>query len=72
MFTTEDELYHKAKYICLICFNKVRDHCHEAAKYRGPACKISNLRCKQESFIPVIFHNGSGYDIKLIYNELFK
>ena len=34
--------------------------------------RISNLRYKQQNFIPVIFHNGSSYDFNLIYNELFK
>ena len=41
-------------------------------KYRGPACKICNLRYKQQNFIPVIFHNGSGYDFNLLYSELYK
>ena len=59
-------------YLQQICINKVRDHCHETGKYRGPACKICNLRCKQQNFIPVIFHNGSGYDFNLLYSELFK
>ena len=54
------------------CINKVRDHSHETGKYRGPACKIFNLSYKQQNFIPVIFDNGSGYDLNLLYNELFK
>ena len=54
------------------CINKVRDHCHETGKYRGPACRISNLRYKQQNFIPVIFHNGSGYTFNLLCSELFK
>ena len=54
------------------CINKVGDHCHETGKYRGPACKICNLRYKQQNFIPVIFHNGSGYDFNQLYSELFK
>ena len=40
--------------------------------YRGPACKICNLRYKQQIFIPVVFHNGSGYDFHLRYSELIK
>ena len=51
---------------------KVRDHCHETGKYRGPACNISNLNYKQQNFLPVIFHNGKGYDFNLIFNEIFK
>ena len=54
------------------CITKVRDHCHETGKYRGPACNICNLRYKQQNSIPVIFHNGSGYDFNLLYSELFK
>ena len=72
----EDRLYHEAKTTCHICNklcnNKVRDHCNEIGKYRGPACKICNLRYKQENFIPVIFHNGSSYDFNLLYSRLFK
>ena len=33
---------------------------------------MCNLRYKQQNFIPVIFHNGSGYDFNLLYSELFK
>ena len=76
IFTEEDKLCHETNKACHICsktcINKVRDHCHETGKYRGPACKICNLRYKQQNFIPVIFHNGSGYDFNLLYSELFK
>ena len=76
IFTEEDKLYHETNNTCHICsktcINKVRDHCHEIGKYRGPACKIYNLRYKQQNFIPVIFNNGSGYDFNLLYSELFK
>ena len=76
IFNEDDKLYHETNNICHICsktyINKVRDHCHETVKYRGPACKICNLRYKQQNFIPVIFHNGSGYDFNLLYSELFK
>ena len=71
-----DKLYHETNNTCHICsktcINKVRDHCHETGKYRGPSCKICNLRYKQQNFIPVIFHNGSGCDFNLLYRELFK
>ena len=76
IFNEEDKLYHETNNTCHICsktcINKVKDHCHEICKYRGPACKICNLGYKQQNFIPVIFHNGSGYDFNLIYSELFK
>ena len=72
----EDQLYQETNNTCRICsktcINKVRDHCHETGKYRGPACRICNLRYKQQNFIPVIFRNGSGFDFNLLYSELFK
>ena len=70
IFNEEDKLYHETnhtRHICSkTCINKVRDHCYETGKYRGPACKICNLRYKQQNFLPVIFHNGSGYDFNLL------
>ena len=48
IFNEEDKLYHENNNTCHICsktcINKVRDHCHETGKYRGPACRICNLR----------------------------
>ena len=59
IFNEEDKLYHETNNTCHICsktcINKVRDHCHETGKYRGPAFRICNLRYKQQNFIPVIF-----------------
>ena len=76
VFNKEDNQYHETNKPCHICGktfnNKVKDHCLETGKYRGPACKICNLRYKQQNFIPVIFHKGSGYDFSLLYSELFK
>ena len=76
IFTEKDKLYHETNNTCHICsktcIKKVREHCHETGKYRGPACKMYNPRYKQQNVIPVIFHNGSGYDFNLLYSELFK
>ena len=76
LFTEEDKLYHNANDICHICnkncVNKVRDHCHQTGRYRGPACNICNLNYKHQNFIPVTFHNGKGYDFNLLFNEIFK
>ena len=44
-------------------YYKVMDHCYFAVKYRGAAHNICNLRCKKPKKIPVVFHNGSNYDI---------
>ena len=49
---------------------KVRDHCHYTGLYRGPAHPLCNLRYKIPSYIPVVFHNLSGYDAHLFIREL--
>ena len=38
--------------------------------YRGPAHSLCNLRYKIPSYIPVVFHNLSGYDTHLFIREL--
>ena len=47
-FNREDKLSREANKTChycsKTCINKVRDHCHENGKYRGPACKMCNLK----------------------------
>ena len=62
---------------CWLCENplggeKVRDHDHLTGKYRGAAHNICNINCKQRSssFIPIIFHDFSGYDCHLIFEKL--
>ena len=41
IFKKKDKVYHEANDPCHFCsktcFNKVKDHCHETGKYRGPA-----------------------------------
>ena len=49
---------------------KVRDHCHYTGKYRGPAHLLCNLRYKIPTYIPIVFHNLSGYDAHLFIKEL--
>ena len=72
---TEDDLYYNANNICHICdkqcLNKVGDQCHKTGKYRSPACKICILSYKDQIFIPVLFHNGKGYDFNLLFDEIF-
>ena len=62
-----------------ICFKpcnskdpKVSDHCHCTGHYRGPAHSLCNLRYRILSYIPVVFHNLSGYDAHLFIKELGK
>ena len=61
---------------CHICndqliSDKVRDHCHLSGKYRGPAHSDCNLNYKIQKFIPIFFHNLSGYDSHLFIKELW-
>ena len=62
---------------CHICFKpfkedkpKVRDHCHYTGRYRGPTHTKCNLQYKIPSYIPIVFHNLSGYDAHLFIKEL--
>lgn len=62
---------------CHICKNSftrkdkiVMDHDHFTGKYRGAAHNSCNLNCYKCPFIPIIFHNLSGYDCHLFINEL--
>lgn len=49
---------------------KVRDHCHLTGKYRNAAHSNCNLNFKLPNFIPIFFHNLSGYDAHLFVREL--
>ena len=49
---------------------KVRDHCHYTRKYRGAAHSKCNLEYKIVKEIPVLFHNGSAYDLHFIIKYL--
>src|SRR5271156_3346110 len=77
--TTEEEIIHERTRECFYCgrgFNlynldgvlepKDKDHCHLSGKYRGAAHHTCNLNAKLSKTIPVIFHNLSHYDGKLI------
>ena len=62
---------------CHICYKpltlrdpKIRDHCHYTGLYRGPAHSLCNLRYRIPSYITVVFHNLSGYNVHLIIREL--
>ena len=75
IFTEEDKKRFNESKECWICEepfkdNKVRDHCHYTGRYRGPACNSSNLKYRKPKFIPVFFHNLSGYDSHLFIKKL--
>ena len=64
---------------CHICYKpsndkdpEVRDHCHYTGKYRRPTHRNCNLRYRITSYIPVLFHNLSGYESHLFIRELGK
>ena len=61
-------------HICnqLLFSDKVRDHDHITSEYRGAAHNHCNLIYRVCSFIPVIFHNLSGYDSHLFIEQLAK
>ena len=76
--TPEEHQSFQQSKVCLLCERKldgednVRDHDHLTGKYRGAAHNKCNLNCKKKSssFVPIFFHNFSGYDCHLIFEEL--
>jgi hypothetical protein len=62
---------------CCICEGKfdesdirVCDHDHFTGRIRGVAHQNCNINYKDPTFIPVLFHNMSNYDIHLFIKEL--
>ena len=75
--SVEEMRNHTSATTCYICSQpftmnsvKVRDHDHLTGQYRGPACNGCNINYKLPTFIPVVFHNLSGYDAHFIIPEL--
>ena len=50
----------------------VKDHCHLTGRFRGLAHNNCNLHTRKAhtSFVPILFHNFSGYDCHLIFEKL--
>ena len=80
--TPEEHQSFQQSKVCWLCERKldgeveathnVRDHDHLTGKYRGAAHNKCNLNCKKKSssFVPIFFHNFSGYDCHLFFEEL--
>jgi len=50
--------------------NRVNDHCHLTSLYNSIAQSNCNLNYKNSYFIPIVFHNLSGYNSHFInYNS---
>jgi len=74
-FTKADKTRYNRATKCHICDgelgdDRVRDHCHFTGRFRGAAHNGCNLNYKPPKFIPVIFHNLSGYDSHLFIKKL--
>ena len=75
VFTEEDKKRFNKEKECWICRellkdDKVRDHCHYTGRYRGAAHNKCNLKYRKPKFIPVVFHNLTGYDSHLFIKKL--
>ena len=80
IITEEEQAQYEITTRCWICggktidndmnLRKVRDHCHFTGKYRGAAHNKCNLKLKVDKTIPLLFHNGRGYDFHLFVRNL--
>ena len=82
IFTEQDKIAYDNSRNCWICHEeipdkvdertkgklKVRDHCHWTGNFRGAAHSSCNTKLREETFIPVIFHNLKGYDSHIFIN----
>lgn len=72
----EQKQYDEAQncYVCSEPFSstnkKVRDHNHVTQNFNGACCNRCNLSMRTPKFLPVFFHNLSGYDAHIFVKEL--
>ena len=79
LIISEEEEQFQSSNICWICEKliddddeKVRDHCHVTAQFRGAAHWSCNINLQLTKNVPVIFHDLRGYDSHLFFFELSK
>lgn len=75
VYDSNDVIKFKQSTHCHICQqllwqDKVRDHCHITGAFRGAAHSYCNLQFKLPNFVPIVFHNLSGYDCHLFIKQL--
>jgi len=75
--TSQDKIDFKKSTKCWICGKdfiegdkKVGDHCHYSGRFKGGAHNKCNSLFRKPKFVPVIFHNLSGYDSRLFVKFL--
>lgn len=75
--TQEEQTLFESANECFMCGEafqlddkKVHDHCHLTGKFRGAAHNSCNLKVRNPKFLPVFFHNLSGYDSHYIVKNL--
>ena len=73
IISEEEEQQFQSSNTCWICEKridgddeKVRDHCHITAKFRGAVYWSCNINLQLTKKVPIIFHNLRGYDSHII------
>ena len=70
--TRREELEHRAATHCRECLasfetaEKKLHHCHGMGQYLGALCHSCNIAAQTPKTIPVVFHNGGGYDFHFL------
>ena len=70
--TRREELEHRAATHCRECLTsfetaeKKLHHCHGTGQYLGALCHSCNIAAQTPKTIPVVFHNGGGYDFHFL------
>ena len=70
--TRREELEHRAATHCRECLTSFKTaenklhHCHGSGQYLGALCHSCNIAAQTPKTIPVVFHNGGGYDFHFL------